>query len=67
MISPIIIVIALNAPRIGQGLTSTRWNGWFLWLLISLLLWSKVFLELRIRRTELLLLPILELIGAVVL
>lgn len=27
LISPIIVIIALNAPRIGHGLTSTRWNG----------------------------------------
>lgn len=48
LINPIIVDIALNAPRIGHGLTSTRWNGWFLCIDIKLLLLSIGFLILQI-------------------
>ena len=38
LISPVIIIKAPMAPIIGQGLFSTKWNGWLLCLVINLLL-----------------------------
>lgn len=38
LIIPIIEIMAPKAPIKGHGLTSTKWNGWFLWLCIRLLL-----------------------------
>jgi hypothetical protein len=46
LISPDITVSALRDPKIGQGLISTRWNGWFLFD-INLLLLSIMYLVLR--------------------
>lgn len=44
LISSIMVAIALWTADTGLGIMSTKWNGWFLCNIVSLLLLNKMFL-----------------------